>query len=450
MTPADSAFRRFRTDGSHDAFREVVAAHLPMVYGTALRFGHGNGAEAEDVSQMVFADLARKAASLREGAAVGAWLHRHTCFLMKNAIRSDIRRRAREAEAVELNASSGISETDETWECIEGRLDRCLESMRETDRRVLVLRFFEGRAMREVGDALGISDDAAQKRVTRALDRLRALVAGRRTSLSSASLATAMAARVRAEVPLRIAAPLARSSLQLAGARSGALSASSGSAAVAAAWVGVFVMAGIGIWRAWPHWQHQAIGATAFSPHQQAPTEANASPGRSSPALTAAAVHSSGQNVSGKHDVRTSGSNATAATAKSANRTKTKSREELEIEAKSKASTMHKWMIAYALDHGGHFPPDLSALFSPGSSYGLPVAQAGEWLGPVIEYRGRKLTFRDDGRHVMMKYRIEGDAEREVRVLVSGEVLTCPVNEPEDAGLVRSPQPPVPSPPQKP
>src|SRR5688572_19235620 len=66
MTPADAAFHRYRIERTNEAFREVVTVHLPMVYGTALRLGGGNCADAEDVSQMVFADLARKAPELRE------------------------------------------------------------------------------------------------------------------------------------------------------------------------------------------------------------------------------------------------------------------------------------------------------------------------------------------------------------------------------------------------
>jgi hypothetical protein len=103
-------------------------------------------------------------------------------------------------------------------------------------------------------------------------------------------------------------------------------------------------------------------------------------------------------------------------------------------------------MTAYALDHGGKFPPDLSALLS-GANYGFPVDKAGEWLGPVVEYRGRKLTQNDKGRLLLMRYRIDGSSDTEVRAFVTGTVRPCPIDEPipEDNEPAPSPDaPPVP------
>jgi RNA polymerase sigma factor (sigma-70 family) len=442
MTSTDSAFRRYRTDGSHEAFREVVAAHLPRVYGTALRLGQGNAAEAEDVSQMVFADLARKAPSLREDASVGAWLHRHTCFLMKNALRGEARRRVREATAVEMHAPHIDSRpSSEQWEEIEGGLDRCLESLREADRRILVLRYFEGRALRDVGEALGIGDDTAQKRVSRALDRLRALVAGRRTGLSSASLAAVMTAKVRAEVPGSVAGSLARSALQLASARSGALAASGGSVAVTAAWAGVAATVALGVWLSWPHWHAQAAARVKTDSRQEEALTKRADTIRDSsgPAMTKGPDESpatSGAEKSGTA-VAPVATKSPATNIKSPNPANGKTPEEQEREAASKATTLHKWLIAYALDHGGSFPPDLSALLS--KSYGLPVDKAGEWFRPVIEYRGRTLSNSDDGKLVLLRYRTGENTE--ARVLISGSARTCPVDEPipED----EAPEPPV-------
>jgi hypothetical protein len=84
------------------------------------------------------------------------------------------------------------------------------------------------------------------------------------------------------------------------------------------------------------------------------------------------------------------------------------------------ASTMHKWMTAYSLDHGGMYPQDLSALLDAG--VGFPVDKTAEYLRRVIEYRGRKLTNSDDGRLVLMRYRIEGVPDKEVRLYVTGRV----------------------------
>jgi RNA polymerase sigma factor (sigma-70 family) len=398
-----------------------------MVYGTALRLSGGNAAEAEDVSQMVFADLARKAPALKEGASVGAWLHRHTCFLMKNAIRSEVRRRTRETAAAEMHThDADAPASGEQWEEIEGRLDRCLESLRETDRRILILRYFEGRALREVGEVLGIGDDAAQKRVSRALDRLRKLVTGPRPGLSSAGLATAMTMKTRAEVPASVAGSMARSALQLAGARPEILAASSGTAAVAAAWTGVAAMAALGVWRAWPHWHPEKTAETAVVVSSAGAPANSGGVGLRHQGHPGALAGADGKVRS--DPLPPEPDNSGAAAKKTAKPRKSQTPDELGREAANKASTLHKWMIAYALDHGGNFPPDLSALLS--ANLGFPVDQTAEWFGPVIEYRGRTLTSSDAGGLLVMRYRVPDSTDKEVRLFVSGSSSVRPVDEP--------------------
>jgi RNA polymerase sigma factor (sigma-70 family) len=255
MTSADSAFRRYRSERSDDAFREVVAAHLSMVYNTALRIGGGDAAEAEDVTQMAFADLARKAPALREDAAVGAWLHRHTCFLMKSTIRSHIRRRAREQASATPIHSLSSEASEEGWATMKDHLDHCLESMREADRRALVLRYFEGRDMRKVGEALGIGEDAAQKRVARALEKLRSLLTKKRTAgISATALAALLTERTRAvEVPAEVEATVAGRALKLAAARKGTLTPSSQwPRGRVAAWIASGFGIVLGVWCVWP------------------------------------------------------------------------------------------------------------------------------------------------------------------------------------------------------
>jgi len=75
MSVTDSELlQRFAKAGSEPAFHELVKRHLPLVWGTARRVANGDEALAEDISQIVFADLARQAGKLQPGAEVGAWL----------------------------------------------------------------------------------------------------------------------------------------------------------------------------------------------------------------------------------------------------------------------------------------------------------------------------------------------------------------------------------------
>jgi DNA-directed RNA polymerase specialized sigma24 family protein len=66
---------------SEAAFRELVAAHIDLVYSAARRLAGGDFHLAEDISQTVFADLARKATRIPTEAVLSAWLYRHTFFV---------------------------------------------------------------------------------------------------------------------------------------------------------------------------------------------------------------------------------------------------------------------------------------------------------------------------------------------------------------------------------
>src|SRR5215467_8338314 len=88
--------------GSDSAFRELVRAYIGFVYSVALRIVAGDRLLAEDISQTVFTDLARKASLFPEKLQLGGWLHRHTCFVARKALRSERRLKKREQQSVEL------------------------------------------------------------------------------------------------------------------------------------------------------------------------------------------------------------------------------------------------------------------------------------------------------------------------------------------------------------
>ena len=169
---------------------------------------------ARDVVQTVFTDLARKAGTLRSDSSLGGWLHRHTCFVSSTARRAEQRRLARERIAVEMNQLNEPS--DGAWQQIAPLLDEAIDQLGEADRRAIVLRFYERQDLRAVGAALGASEDAAQKRLSRALEKLRALLASKGASLSVAALTSVLAGRAVTAAPAGLAAQV--SGVALAGA----------------------------------------------------------------------------------------------------------------------------------------------------------------------------------------------------------------------------------------
>jgi uncharacterized protein (TIGR03435 family) len=188
----DSALlRQYADDHSDEAFAALVRRHVNLVYSVALRqVGHPQN--AEEITQAVFVILAKKAAGLRHEKALSSWLFQATRLTAINFVRSEIRRRHREEEAqmqTLLNESGG-----EVWPKIAPLLDDAVAALREKERRAIVLRFYEGRNLREVGLALGASEDAAKKRVGRALEKLRQFFAKRGVDSTAAAIAETISA----------------------------------------------------------------------------------------------------------------------------------------------------------------------------------------------------------------------------------------------------------------
>lgn len=165
----EALFPQFRRKKCADSFRRLVEAYGGLVQGTAARV-LGNGESARDVAQAVFADLARLAPEMPDDLSLGGWLHRHAVFLSLRQRRADQRRGAREAEAQRrLSLDQGARDAA-PWLA---DLDEALNRLSSEDRQVLVLRYLENKPLRGVAGALGIGEDAAQKRAARALEKLR-------------------------------------------------------------------------------------------------------------------------------------------------------------------------------------------------------------------------------------------------------------------------------------
>jgi len=110
---------RFAENRSEAAFGQLVNRYVNLVYSTALRRTNFDAHLAQDVAQMVFTDLARKAPSLSRDVVLAGWLHRATLYAAGQLMRSDRRRRWREQEAAAMSALE--SETNTDWQAIPPR-----------------------------------------------------------------------------------------------------------------------------------------------------------------------------------------------------------------------------------------------------------------------------------------------------------------------------------------
>jgi RNA polymerase sigma factor (sigma-70 family) len=192
---------------SQGAFRELVERHLPVVYSAARRMVRDSHL-AEEVAQSVFTMLAQKADSIRPPQVLGGWLYNTTRHLAMHAVRTEQRRREREQTAFAMQSFEPTPDDSE----INEHLEPALAELDAEDRDALVLRFLANRGLREVGVELGVSEEAARKRVSRALDRLRVVLANRGVTSTSVLLATALTASTIA-VPVGLGAAISTTAL---------------------------------------------------------------------------------------------------------------------------------------------------------------------------------------------------------------------------------------------
>lgn len=195
--------RIYAQEKAEEAFAELTRRHVDHVYSVASRMVCDPHL-AEDVTQSAFVALAQKARPLQKQVALSAWLHSVTHHLAANMVRSEVRRRARETEAFAMNDPAS-SETDVFWAKAGPLLDDLLVALSDEDRDAIALRYFEKKSAREMGAALGISDAAAQKRVTRALERLRRLFDRQGVSVGAGAIATALSAHAVQGAPIGLA-----------------------------------------------------------------------------------------------------------------------------------------------------------------------------------------------------------------------------------------------------
>jgi RNA polymerase sigma factor (sigma-70 family) len=201
MTSDLDLLRRFARENSQDAFTEIVRRHVNLVYSAALRQVRSPQL-AEEIAQSVFADLARGAGKLKPDTVLTAWLYAVARRTAIDVIRKESRRQLREQIAMEMN---DMNATANDWTQIEPLLDDAMAALDETDRSAILLRYFENRNLREVGESLKISDDAAQKRVSRAVERLREFFSKRNAAIGASGLAVLISANAVQATPIGLA-----------------------------------------------------------------------------------------------------------------------------------------------------------------------------------------------------------------------------------------------------
>lgn len=204
--------RQYAEQNSQEAFATLTRRYVNLVYSVCRR-ELSDPDLADDVTQAVFLILARKASGLRRGVILSGWLFQTARFAAKNARTREQRRRRHEQEAAQQAMIDQSIHENALWNGMEPFLNRALASLGTGDRDAALLRCLEGRSFPETGAALGVSEEAARKRVFRGLEKLRRILVKEGVIVSSAALAALLSARAVRAAPATCAPAVAQATL---------------------------------------------------------------------------------------------------------------------------------------------------------------------------------------------------------------------------------------------
>ena len=210
--------REYAAHGLEAAFEGLVSRHISLVYSAALR-RPGDASLAVEITQVVFIILARKAASLGPKTMLSGWLYRTALYVAADALRSQRRRQQREQEAY-MQFIPDEASTEKVWQELSPLLDEGIAGLGRADRDALVLRYFDGRSLDEVGLTPGLSEEAAKKRVQRAVE-MRGFFARRGVVSTAIVLMGAVSANSVQAAPMTLAKSVAAARLVKGAAASG-------------------------------------------------------------------------------------------------------------------------------------------------------------------------------------------------------------------------------------
>ena len=196
----------YRDTRSEMALAHLVQRYAGLVYTVAIR-KTANPSQAEDITQLVFIRLATAPPQLKNSGELAAWLHRTAVNISIDHWRSETRRRNRELHASIMEPADPAPTV---WDEIAPHLDEALNQLEDDDRQAVLLRYFSKKSMRDVGNALGVSEHAAKMRISRALDRLRTQLAQQGTACTTVAVGAMLTEHAVKAVPSSVFANLAR------------------------------------------------------------------------------------------------------------------------------------------------------------------------------------------------------------------------------------------------
>ena len=213
MTGTRIVLADYARSRSEAEFCELVSSQVDWVYSTALRVVRGDERSAQEVAQRVFCKLALRGVPNRLNRRLADWLHRRSFALGQQLLRRcQGRGSARRIQAMELQTIEDYS--DENLASISLVLDETIQRLGRVDRLAILLRFFQQLEFDELGEALGKSEDEARKLLSRALERMCALLRHRGIGVSMAGLSFVLGTKCMVAAPAGLAGRISQAALR--------------------------------------------------------------------------------------------------------------------------------------------------------------------------------------------------------------------------------------------
>ena len=203
--------RAWAVDGSDAAFRQLTDKNINLVFSIALRGVAGRRELAEEVTQNVFALLARKAARLEAHPSISGWLYQTAVLEAKSAARRELKRLETMKHFAETEESAPAGDHTEAWAGALPHLDAAMNRLHPDERQLLLLRFYEGRGLRDIASSMGRTEASVQRQGHRTLEKLRRLLGHRGAAVPAGALASGLAGQLAQAAPAGLANAIARS-----------------------------------------------------------------------------------------------------------------------------------------------------------------------------------------------------------------------------------------------
>jgi RNA polymerase sigma factor (sigma-70 family) len=184
--------REFSQTGSAAAWAELSRRYTDMVYSAARRQTRDSHL-AEDITQAVFILLSQRAHKIRGNTNLIGWLHQTTRYTAANALKIQRRRQFHERAHAAQEPIMTSPRGPERWTELAPMIDQAVGRLDKTSRTAVLLRYFQNKTVQEVASETGVSVDAAQKRLSRAIQKLRTVLTASGFVVSAVAITSLLA-----------------------------------------------------------------------------------------------------------------------------------------------------------------------------------------------------------------------------------------------------------------